>query len=297
MVSKSDEFAKRLLSTFRVEADEHLKNITSGLIELEKDPDPKVKAGIVETVFREAHSLKGAARAVNLTDIETICQSLESVFSVIKRREIHLIPFVFDTLHQAVDILNELNLSSPEGVCSDKDKISGIIEKIAKIETGQAEVLSEIPEPPAIQADEPVRRQKLVPSDTIRISVEKMDTLLRQGEEMLYVKLMADQHLENINDLIHMFGIWQKQWSKIYPTICDLRRLQERNDKQGKKRKKNDIQNYKVLEFGELTHDNMKDLESKLIELRRTGDRHRYTTELMVDNLLEEIKKILMLPF
>ncbi len=160
MVSKSDEFAKRLLSTFRVEAEEHLKNITSGLIELEKDPDLQVKAGIIETVFREAHSLKGAARAVNLTDIETICQSLESVFSVMKRREIHLVPFVFDTLHQTVDILNELNLSFPEEVRTDKDKISKIIEKIAKIEMGQADVLNGLPEPPAIQADEPVRRQK-----------------------------------------------------------------------------------------------------------------------------------------
>jgi len=297
MNKENGDFQKRLLSTFKVEAEEHLKNITSGLIELEKDPDPQVKAGIIETVFREAHSLKGAARAVNQTDIETICQSLESVFSVMKRREIHLTPFVFDTLHQAVDILNELNFSSPEGIRTDKGKISGIIERIAKVEMGQTGVLNGLSEPPAIQADEPAHRQKPVPSDTIRISVEKMDTILRQGEEMLSVKLMADQHLENINDLIHMFGMWQKQLAKIYPTICDLRRLQERNDKQGKKRKKDDIQNYKVLEFGELTHDNMKVLESKLIELRRTGDRQRYTTELMVDNLLEEMKKILMLPF
>jgi two-component system chemotaxis sensor kinase CheA len=297
MVSKSDEFAKRLLSTFKVEADEHLKSITSGLIELEKDPDPQVKAGIIETVFREAHSLKGAARAVNQADIETICQSLESVFSVMKRGEIHLAPFVFDTLHQAVDILNELNLSFPKEAIADKDKISKIIEKIAKAEMGQAEVLNDIPETPAIQADEPARRQKLLPAETIRISVEKMDTLLRQSEEMLSVKLMADQHREDIHDLIHMFGVWQKQWSKIYPTICEFRRLQERNDKHGKKRRKDDKQDYKVLEFGDLTHDNMKVLESKLIELRRSGDRHRYTTELMVDNLLEEMKKILMLPF
>jgi two-component system chemotaxis sensor kinase CheA len=297
MVSKSDEFTKRLLATFRVEADDHLKNITSGLIELEKDPDPKVKARIVETVFREAHSLKGAARAVNLTDIETTCQSLESVFSLMKRREIHLVPFAFDTLHQAVDILNELNLSFPEEAVADKDKISKIIEKIAKIETGQADALNGLPEPPAMQADEPVRRQQRMPSDIIRISVEKMDALLRQGEEMLSVKLMADRHLEDIHDLIHMFGIWQKQWSKIYPTICEFRRLQERNDKQGKKRRKDDKQNYKVLEFGDLTHENMKTLEIKLIELRRRGDRNRYTTGLMVDNLLEEMKKILMLPF
>ena len=294
---KNDEFQKRLLSAFRVEAEEHLKNITSGLIELEKEPDLKVSAEIVETVFREAHSLKGAARAVNQTDIETICQSLEGVFSIMKRQEIHPGPFVFDALHQAVDILNELNLFFPEEVHIDKGKIFGIIEKIAKAAMGQTGALNGPSEPPAIQADEPIRRQKPVPYDTIRISVEKMNTLLKQGEEMLSVKLMADRHLENINDLIHMFGIWQKQWSKIYPTICDLRRLQEKNDKQGKKRKKDDIQNYKVLEFGNLTHDHMKVLESKLIEIRRTGDRHRYATALMVDNLLEEMKKILMLPF
>ncbi len=298
MNKKNGDFQKRLLSTFRIEADEHLKNITSGLIELEKDLEPQVKVEIIETVFREAHSLKGAARAVNLTDIETICQSIESVFSAMKRQKIHPGPFMFDTLHQAVDILNELNLSFPEEVRADKDKISEIIEKIAKVEMGQTGVLNGgLPEPPAIQTDEPVRRQKLLPSDTIRISVEKMDTLLRQSEEMLSLKLMTDQYLEDIHDLIHMFGIWQKQWSKIYPTICAFRRLQERDDKQGKKRRKDDKQNYKVFEFGDLTHDNMKALESKLIELRKTGDRHRYTTELMVDNLLEEMKKILMLPF
>jgi len=297
MNTKNGDFQKRLLSTFKIEAEEHLKNITSGLIELEKDPDQQVKTGIVEKVFREAHSLKGAARAVNQTDIETICQSLESVFSLMKRREIHLSPFAFDTLHEALDILNELNFSLPEDAHIDKSKISEINEKIAKVETGQADVLSDLPEYPSIQADETVRCQKPQPSETIRISVEKIDLLLRQGEELLSLKLMTDQHSDDIHDLINMFGVWQKQWSKIYPTICEFRRLQEKNDKQGKKRRKDDKHNYKVSEFGDLTHDNMKALESKLIELRRTGDRHRYTTALMVDNLLEEMKKILMLPF
>ena len=297
MVSKSDEFAKRLLSTFKGEADEHLKSITSGLIELEKDPDPQVKAGIIETVFREAHSLKGAARAVNQTDIETICQSLESVFSVMKRGEIHLAPFVFDTLHQAVDILNELNLSFPEEVRTDTGKISEIIEKIAKIEMGQAGSLKGLPATPAIQADEPARRQQRLPSDTIRISVEKMDTLLRQSEEMLSVKLMADQHVKEVLDLIHMYELWHKEWSKIYPTICEFRRLQEKKDKQGKKRRREDEQNATILEFSNLTYERMKSLESKLILLRKNADKHCYTTELMVDNFIEEIKKILMLPF
>ncbi|MDQ3185510.1 MAG: Hpt domain-containing protein, partial [Pseudomonadota bacterium] len=80
MTNKNDEFWKKLLATFRVEADAHLRTISSGLLALEKLPVGGQWTDIVERIFRDAHSLKGAARAVNLTQIETICQSLENVF-------------------------------------------------------------------------------------------------------------------------------------------------------------------------------------------------------------------------
>jgi len=319
MAGKNDAFMKRLLSTFKVEADEHIKNITAGLIDLEKDLEPQVKAGIIETVFREAHSLKGAARAVNRSDMETICQSLESVFSGLKRREIDLTPSLFDTLHRSVDMLNAFTLSPPEEVVADPGQISRITEKLAKAAMGEdrekqaardfkpdlrdSSSLSE-PEvfpfetpPLAGKTVEMTGQRKQVPSDTVRISMEKLDSLLRQSEELLSLKLIADRHLEDVQELTHIFGLWNKQWSKIYPVICEFRRLQEKRDKQGRKRRQDDIQNVKLLEFGELTHDNMKALESRLAELRRTSDHDRYVTGLMVDNLLGDVKQLLMLPF
>ena len=84
MVNKNDELLKKLLATFRVEADAHLQAMSSGLLALEKIPEDGPWADIVETIFRDAHSLKGAARAVNLTQIEVVCQSLESVFFALK---------------------------------------------------------------------------------------------------------------------------------------------------------------------------------------------------------------------
>ncbi|HEY8084262.1 MAG TPA: Hpt domain-containing protein, partial [Methylophilaceae bacterium] len=84
MAQPNDEFLKKLLATFRIEADEHIKMMSSGLLELEKAPQGDLQAEIVERVFREAHSLKGAARAVNLRQIESICQTLESVFAKLK---------------------------------------------------------------------------------------------------------------------------------------------------------------------------------------------------------------------
>ena len=318
MAGKNDAFMKRLLSTFKVEADEHIKNITAGLIDLEKELEPQVKAGIIETVFREAHSLKGAARAVNRSDMETLCQSLETVFSGLKHREIDLAPALFDTLHRSVDMLNAITLSPPEEAAAGPGEISRITEKLAKTAMGESGAKQAIPndqpvprdypptsEPktfppgpefPVRETDDAARTQKKAMS-TVRISMEKLDSLLRQSEELLSLKLTADRHLEDVQELTHIFGLWNKQWSKIYPVICEFRRLQGKRDKQGRKRRQDDIQNVKLLEFAELTHDNMKILESRLAELRRRSDHDRYATGLMVDNLLGDVKQILMLPF
>ena len=50
--------------------------IGAGLLDLEKTSAPDAQGKTVETVFRAAHSLKGAARAVDFTEIESLCQSL-----------------------------------------------------------------------------------------------------------------------------------------------------------------------------------------------------------------------------
>ena len=76
MSTQEDEFLKSLRATFRVEADEHLQAIAAGLLALEKPPAPDEQRRLVETVFRAAHSLKGAARAVSFNEVESICQSL-----------------------------------------------------------------------------------------------------------------------------------------------------------------------------------------------------------------------------
>src|SRR5580700_8434933 len=108
MGQKDQEFLKRLLATFRVEAEEHVSAISSGLIELEKVSSPEGRMEIIETVFREAHSLKGAARSVNLVGIESACQSLEGLFARLKAHEVSLSSDLFDQLHQMADRLGAL---------------------------------------------------------------------------------------------------------------------------------------------------------------------------------------------
>jgi two-component system chemotaxis sensor kinase CheA len=121
MEARDSEFLKRLEATFRVEADEHLRAIDAGLIELEQGPAPERAAAIIETVFREAHSLKGAARSVSRKDIESVCQPMESVFSALKRQTIVLTPTLCDLLHRATDAVTRL-VSSADAECAPADR-------------------------------------------------------------------------------------------------------------------------------------------------------------------------------
>ena len=79
-------FNLRLLEVFRTEAQGHRREITSALRELERGGDSLRQADAHERLFRAAHTLNGAARAVNKSQIAALCQSLESIFALLKNR-------------------------------------------------------------------------------------------------------------------------------------------------------------------------------------------------------------------
>src|SRR5688572_2232204 len=105
MSTGNEQFLRELQATFKVEADEHLQEISAGLLELEKTPAPDAQAWIIEKVFRAAHSLKGAARAVDLSRIESLCQSLEEVFASWKRGTSAPSRAALDTVHRTLDAI------------------------------------------------------------------------------------------------------------------------------------------------------------------------------------------------
>src|SRR5690242_13467187 len=80
--------------------------MASGLLRLEKgEATAEGRRSLIETIFREAHSLKGAARAVNLREVESFCQALEGVFAALKKEEIATSAPLFDLLQGALDFL------------------------------------------------------------------------------------------------------------------------------------------------------------------------------------------------
>ena len=96
---------KELRDLFKVEAGEHLQRLNDGLLRLEKNPK---ESATLEEVFREAHSLKGAARVVGVVDVENISHKLEDMLGVIKKGEMALTPEIFDSIFKSLDTMRKL---------------------------------------------------------------------------------------------------------------------------------------------------------------------------------------------
>src|ERR1043166_576976 len=101
MPAPDEEFLKRLQAAFKIEAEEHTQAMSSGLVELEGGVAGEPRAALIEKIYRERHSRKGAGGAVNRREIEPLGQAMENVFSAWKRKDLEPAPEQFDTLHHA----------------------------------------------------------------------------------------------------------------------------------------------------------------------------------------------------
>ncbi len=80
-MSLSEEIRQKLIVTFQAEQREHLQKMTQSFLALEKSTAAEERQTLLAEIFREAHSLKGSARAVNMTTIESLDHMLEELLS------------------------------------------------------------------------------------------------------------------------------------------------------------------------------------------------------------------------
>ncbi len=97
-----------MLELFRVEAETQTATLTSGLLELERGI-PAGSAQQLETLMRAAHSLKGAARIVNVQAAVRMAHALEDCFVAAQHKKIVLGKPQIDVLFRGVDLI--LNIS------------------------------------------------------------------------------------------------------------------------------------------------------------------------------------------
>lgn len=293
-MDKNQEFQKKILATFKLEAEENINAVSSLLIDLEKAPVFTGNEALFERLYRAAHSLKGAARAVGLSDIESLCHAWEDVLSAVKNEEIGISKNTIDVFFATIDLLEEVLKGTDEEENPElADVVSNHIELLTLVEVGETvEIPKRKPKPivkkssSANQIVEKKAEQQLpkkqeaistkpaevtkTANETIRIPVSKLDGFLTQVEELLPLKLSANKQADDLQKIIHSFTSWKKQLS--FENINPVDKL-------------NDTKSY------------IKETEKQLNDLFELARQEAYQANQKIETLLGDVKALLTVPF
>lgn len=280
-----EEFFAKLLETFRIEADEHLKTLSNQLVALEGNMPEDQRAQAIETIFREAHSLKGAARAVNQNGIEKICQALENVLSAWKKNQLQPTSELFDTLYAILDVLEKALTTAPDQstIVNSIQQLNAFLEK--QNPKGE-EVLAPQPiekaQEPKIEEVAEVKQSEAPKEKSIRVTLTKMNRIFQEAEEMIMVKLISQQQVKDLKQLLVNSQGQEKELAKqLSESQISLHEGEA---------------NSKILAFIEYQRQEKKAFRDTLNRMVRMAEQNAHFVGSMVDTLLEDMKKILMQP-
>ncbi len=192
MESRHEAIKARLLATFAVQAQEHLQALTANLVALDCGLPPDEAQAVVETMFREMHTLKGAARAVSLLDVEALCQGMEAILQRITRGALALEGPMLARLQAGIEGVARLLA---------REETPGLRELIDSIERAAAEPAEAVAPPiaaPTLRVEAPwgLMAPGLPAVDTMRLSTTTLEKLLLQAEELLVPKLATGERVQ-----------------------------------------------------------------------------------------------------
>jgi two-component system chemotaxis sensor kinase CheA len=323
MGTAANDFLSKLIAIFRLEADEHLRSMTTGLLTLEKVTTTEERQPLLERVFRGAYSLKGAAQVIDLMEVEMICQSVESIFAQLKWGALPLSAEGFGAVRYALGTVEAL-LNAPQEPHA--AQVSDAVHRLTAVEQEaqrrEATPITIFPQPPTLRVNQPppakssgeqvakpaslvntsqqldqTSTPKPATGETIRVSTQKLDSLFLQAEEMLTVKLSIHQHANDLQEMATLLVDWKKEWTKI---SGEVRKLQRAIEDQANKviHSTSYLQTAPTLvEFLYWNERQLNELETRLHGLVKVIESDQQTIGALVDNLLEDTKRVLMFPF
>lgn len=161
-------FDPTMFDLFCVEIDAQSKILNEGLIEIErKSKDPK----ILESLMRAAHSIKGAARVVNLNQIVRLAHVMEDCFVLAQEAQKEIPIEKIDQLLRGVDLLSRLSKIHLHEVQTWGN------EQIPLIETLIGELASYSKTTPIAKSQAAISKTKISPKNKTPISKRRIKKL------------------------------------------------------------------------------------------------------------------------
>ncbi|MFZ6045075.1 hybrid sensor histidine kinase/response regulator [Pseudomonas sp. CR3202] len=210
-----------LLELFRLEAEAQTQVLNAGLMALERNP---TQADQLEACMRAAHSLKGAARIVDLEAGVRVAHVMEDLLEAARQGHVRLQPDHVDALLQGSDLLLRIGRDADWADNAGREFIQALIarlqgeavEPVAKQEPLEplipqapaAPLLSALPVTQPAQTESAPFEADVPPAgDTgsdardrvLRVSAERLDHLLDISSK----SLVEFQRIKPLNDALH----------------------------------------------------------------------------------------------
>ncbi|BBB48790.1 hybrid sensor histidine kinase/response regulator [Pelolinea submarina] len=235
-----DDLQKQLINIFVVEANEYIQSINQKLLVLEKGQNNISEDFDFNELLREAHSLKGAARAVNILEIEDLSHHLESIFIHLYEKKLTLVAEDFDLLFKTLDLISTLiqkatdNDNRPIGIEALIQQLDQLMISGTQRQTGNREDLphgmevSDDQKSPTLAQTEDRRANNLsntketsasgIPirkDETIRLSTHRLDILLSLMSELHVSRIESKQRLADLAALRDSLNVWEREWHRL----------------------------------------------------------------------------------
>lgn len=326
MGKKEDEFRQRLAAAFRIEAAEHVAAISSGLSALDSPSPPENAQEIIETTFREMHTLKGAARSVNETEIESLCQAAESALSALKQSQITFSRDLADLIYLILGRVNAIIEGTSECATSSAGFTThDLIVVLEQAASGKSFSLPpaathsmSVPEnekifhdyPTPVQstlqsglssshdqskpvAPEPETRKMPESTGTVRVTVSKMDAILLRAEEMIACKGSFAANVRELESIAVLLDDVKKDWLRLSFDIDEFRAATVAEVSKGA----DDLfGSRKLADFAEQNLRILRELDARIVAGSAAGRRELHTFSRKIDVLLSEIREIMLVP-
>ncbi|TVQ23713.1 MAG: chemotaxis protein CheA [Spirochaetaceae bacterium] len=151
---------EELLQDFFAEADSQVELLEANILVLENDPRNR---DAIDEVFRAAHTLKGAAATVQMTELAEFTHIVEDAFDRVRESKVDVNGDLIDLLLSAVDIVKSMLVARADGSTYDGDQsvvAAGLAEFAGKpaatsrrAQVPPGPIAPAPPSPPALDAD------------------------------------------------------------------------------------------------------------------------------------------------
>lgn len=205
----ADDLLAELIPVFLAEADEHIQVMNRHVLALERGVPVQARGEVIAELFRAAHSLKGAARAVRLSEVEALAHELEDLFARVRDRELEPEPAVLDGAYQSLDAISSAverwRTPAAQTPVSDSRELTADVGSGPAAEPGSADTVLET----EVTTDGGSTGWFITPGqqaavDSMRVATAKVDDLMAAVSELHVSRIGTERRLDDARELESM---------------------------------------------------------------------------------------------